>query len=759
MLRLAVREVFRRRLRAFLLALTVIISGSFMVAILILGDSLLAGLEMADVDQRILFGGQDGIEYVRNILLFFNFLAFVVGVFVIANTFWVILSQRAYELALLRVIGASKGQVFITVIWESLFVGLIGGLVSIACGIGLAQGFFSLSDALDWEVAHAGLRFSPLVFILPMTLALLITVGAAILPAIVASRRSPLASMTAVYGTVKNKHKLLLIFGLALAALGGLLQSLIFLSSAPDLSEGSLGPSSVQLFRMSILWAGQGFVFVGAALLAIPLAKWSAGFFRWLLRRSRLLSWRLAVNNIWRQPARTAFTANVLMIGIVLVATITVIASSVQLTIIDLVDRTRGSDWTLRAAVDQPEGEETPDWLWVPLGPEDVDPEKAQITPEILQNLSDSPATDSVMGVRFAFVSAEPAPGAEAPESDEDGAAGAVVEEVRLISQSEELLASVDGAVFVRLYDQAELSQESLANLEAGQVLVSENFLRFQADDLAVGDSISLSYDPQVSRWRAHPPTPGGEAEEAETTEEAGKEAVFVIGGIFQDFSFDLDFWGVGFLLSHESLQGFLGGENYSMAEFDNAAGYSHEETQQALEGFLADNQDLALSGKLHIINFVNLVIRWLVNIFRALLALAIIVAIIGVLNTLVLAVSERSREIGLLRAIGSSAATMRRTLALEAVFIATLGVVLGVGLALLFAWGSIEVSVNQPTGAAQASLADTGEEQVGRILFSIPWAELFLYYVVAIFLAWLASVVPAIKATRVKIVEALRSG
>ena len=764
MLRLAIREVFRRRLRAFLLALTVIVAGSFMVAILILGDSLVAGLQTANVDEAAFFGGEDGINSIRNILLFFDFLALLVGIFVIANTFWVILSQRAYELALLRVIGASRGQIFAAVIWEAWLVGVLGGVVSILCGIGLAQGFFSLSDALDWEVAHAGLRFSPWVFILPMMLATLITTAAAILPAIIASRRSPLASLTAVYGLVKNKHRLLLILGLVLAALGGLLQALIFFSASPAISDGPLA-SGVQFVRLAVLWVGQSLVFIAAALLAIPFAKWIAGFFRWLLRRSRFLSWRLAVNNIWRQPARTAFTANVLMIGIVLVAVITIIASSIQLTIIELVDRTRGSDWTLQAAAAEFESEEElPDWLPVQPNLDDTNPETARITPEILRQLSAVPATGSVLGVRFAPVSHSLEPTAtdrpirsnDRPVSPDFATFGG------------DQLASVDGAVFARLYDQVDLSREALANLDAGQVLVSEDYLRRrQIEGWAVGGSIELVYfgpeylsrfDFDTSYFTNGHEMPAAEPEEAAAAD-ATQMATFVIGGTFSDFSFGSGYWPPAFLVSHEAFDDFIAGENYNIAEFDNAGNRSHGETQQDLEDFLQANQDLALSSKLEIINLINLVIRWLVNIFRALLALAIIVAIIGVLNTLVLAVSERSREIGLLRALGSSAGTMRRTLAVEAVFIATLGVALGIGLALLFAWGSIEVFINQPIAAAGESLAEAGEEEAVSILFSIPWRELSLYYAVSVVLAWLASIVPALKATRIKIIEALRSG
>ena len=738
MLRLAIREIFRRRLRAFLLALTVIITGSFMAAVLILGDSLIAGLEAAEIDGEVFLGGELGITLIRNILLFFNFLAYLVGVFVIANTFWVILSQRSYELALLRVIGASKGQVFGIVIWEALLVGIFGGLASILCGIGLAQGFFSLSDALSWEVNHVGLRFSPWVFILPMTLSVFFTFLAAILPAALASRRPPLASLTAVYGLVKNKHRLLLLLGLILVTLGGLLQALILFSMPPAQELNVLAASGVQLVRSLVFWFGQILTFAGVAFLAIPIAKWLAGGLRRLLSRSRLLSWRLAANNIWRQPTRTAFTANVLMIGIVLVAVITVMASSLQFTIIDIVNRERASDWTLQAAVETEE--DLPDW--VPVFPNfaDDNPEAARITPAILQRLSEAEATDSVMGIRLAPVS-QPGAGAETYVTFND------------------YLVSVDGEVLARLYEKVDLSEKALANLNKSQVLVSEDYLQDQAEGFRVGDSITLAYDPnrqekRVDRFLEDPDFEIG----SETPSAEAAEATFVIGGTFSTFSFDSGYWPPAFLVSHDAFYDFIGSDNYNIVEFNSAEGYSHEEVQQSLEGFLQANEDLALGGKLDIIKSVNLVIRWMINIFRALLALAIIVAIVGVLNTLMLAVSERSREIGLLRAIGASAGIMRRTLAVEAVFIATLGVALGIGLALLFAWGSLEVFVNQPSAAAVESLGGEGEEGLTRILFSIPWKELSFYYLVAVFLAWLASIVPALRATRIKIIEALRS-
>ena len=574
-----------------------------------------------------------------------------------------------------------------------------------------------------------------------MTLSIFFTLLAAILPAALASRRPPLSSLTAVYGLVKNKHRLILLFGLILVALGGLLQALILFSAPPSQEIDVLAGGGVQIARSLVLWFGQILTFAGTAFLAIPIAKWLAGGLRRLLSRSRFLSGRLAVNNIWRQPTRTAFTANVLMIGIVMVAAITIMASSVQFTIIDFVNRNRTSDWTLQAAVETEE--DLPDWLPVLPNFADDNPEAARITPEILQQLAESKATDSVMGIRLAPVSQ---PGAEA----------------ETYVTFNDYLTSVDGEVFARLYEEkVDLTEKALANLDKGQVLVSEDYLKHQAEGVRVGDSITLAYDPNrpEEMFDKFLEEPNFEIT-GETLSEEAEEATFVIGGTFSAFSFDSGYWLPAFLVSHDAFYDFIGSDNYNTVEFNSAEGYSHEEAQQSLDGFLQANEDLALGGKLDFIQAINLVINVIVNIFRALLALAIVVAIVGVLNTLMLAVSERSREIGLLRAIGVSAGIMRRTLAVEAAFIATVGVALGIGLALLFAWGSLEVAFNQPVTAAIESLdGDESGEGLVLILFSIPWKELAFYYFVAVFLAWLASIAPALKATRVKIVEALRSG
>ncbi|WP_345893967.1 FtsX-like permease family protein [Nocardioides sp. TF02-7] len=120
------------------------------------------------------------------------------------------------------------------------------------------------------------------------------------------------------------------------------------------------------------------------------------------------------------------------------------------------------------------------------------------------------------------------------------------------------------------------------------------------------------------------------------------------------------------------------------------------------------------------------------------LLALAIVIAVIGIVNTLGLSVIERTREIGLLRAIGMSRAALRRMITLESVVIAVLGAVLGLVLGLL-----IGVLLRESLKDDLTSLG-------------LPLTQLVLFLAVAVVVGVLAAVVPAIRASRLNVLEAI---
>jgi putative ABC transport system permease protein len=131
--------------------------------------------------------------------------------------------------------------------------------------------------------------------------------------------------------------------------------------------------------------------------------------------------------------------------------------------------------------------------------------------------------------------------------------------------------------------------------------------------------------------------------------------------------------------------------------------------------------------------------IDWLLYMIYALLGLAVVIAVLGIINTLALSVIERTREIGLLRAVGLSRRQLRTMLRLESVAIALLGAVLGVVLGLGAGW------------ALQRSLADDGID-----VLSVPVAQLAVFVVLAGLVGVLAALWPGRRAARLDVLKAI---
>jgi putative ABC transport system permease protein len=128
-----------------------------------------------------------------------------------------------------------------------------------------------------------------------------------------------------------------------------------------------------------------------------------------------------------------------------------------------------------------------------------------------------------------------------------------------------------------------------------------------------------------------------------------------------------------------------------------------------------------------------------ILNIFVGLLLFSLLIALLGIINTLLLSVYERTRELGLLRAIGTSRVQIRRMIRGEAVVIAVLGSAVGLALGLL--WARIFV----------AALASSGFRT-----FAVPWLQLGGYSALAAASAVLASVIPAWRAGRLNVLDAI---
>jgi putative ABC transport system permease protein len=131
--------------------------------------------------------------------------------------------------------------------------------------------------------------------------------------------------------------------------------------------------------------------------------------------------------------------------------------------------------------------------------------------------------------------------------------------------------------------------------------------------------------------------------------------------------------------------------------------------------------------------------IDMLLNLLYVLLALSVVVSLFGMVNTLVLSVFERTREIGMLRAVGMSRRQVRRMVRQESVITALIGAALGLPLGLLLA------------GLLSAALSDQG------VAFEVPVASLIVFTIVALIAGVLAAIAPARRAARLDVLKALQ--
>jgi putative ABC transport system permease protein len=170
------------------------------------------------------------------------------------------------------------------------------------------------------------------------------------------------------------------------------------------------------------------------------------------------------------------------------------------------------------------------------------------------------------------------------------------------------------------------------------------------------------------------------------------------------------------------------------------AAGVSMGEARQAINRVLADFPTAELLTAEEFKGSVAGEINRTLNLVYVLLAMALVIAFFGVANTLALSVLERTREFGLLRAVGMYRAQVRSTVRWEAVLIALLGATLGTTIGIGFSWALVE------------ALRDQGIDQ-----WTVPVRELAVIVVLAAVAAVASAVVPARRASRLDVLDAIR--
>ena len=595
-------------------------------------DSVRRGLEpLLPAGYGLIEINDPGREIIIGLTAFvgvFVFLAILVAVFVIVNIFRIILSSQVRDLATLRLLGATRVQTLRRLLAESAIVALIVGILS----VGLAWLLITVALPLvnnRWDLELLGPNPSLWYWLVPILVGLGATLAGALLPAIVASRRRPVMALGQVVETPTPKKAIVrTIIG---ASLTGLSLSGLLLLPRLDLSSAGLAGFILFISGLGLL--------LGLALVSAGLARPFGFLLGWLGRPLGGVIWRLGAGNIGRQPARSAAVANSLLIGVSLITTVTILASSFRVAGQQLLDHYFPSDWLIAEEFDNN-----------PLSGlvDSVDYEQEQIDPELADRILASGLLEAPSAVRF---------GQRAGTIWSDAGPGV----------GGRWMLNVGG------FDPETIEQNFNYNFEpkavgdvlaAGQVLI----------DTGLTDSFDLGQKVRVD----YPAT--------------GYQADYIIGGTFVNGDYDL-------ILSNSQYLAATGKPGLTFIAGDSATGLSAAEARAGLEQLLADSPGLAVYDlRTDFKLLIDRVIDTVLNVLRGLLGLSLVVAVLGIFSTLVLSVRERQREIGALRAIGLTRLQTVGLIIFEGVAMALFGAALGLLAGWLGGFVVIELARKDPS-------------------------------------------------------------
>jgi putative ABC transport system permease protein len=591
------------------------------------GDQL-AAQSSADLKQAL--------GFFNKILLGFAGVALFVGVFLILNTFSIIVAQRTRELALMRALGAGRRQVIGSVLLEAVVIGLVAAALGLAAGVGVGAGLGKLFQSFGGGLDLAPVRVPLAAVLSSLIVGVLVTVVAAVLPALRAARIPPVAAMQEV-ATPDRPLTRLTVAGAVIGAAG-----------AATLGVGLYATSSLLLILTGVL-----VTFVGIALLT-PLISRPV-----VTGLGRLFSWsvpgRLGRLNSGRNPRRTAITAAALMVGIALVTGVTVVMQSAKTS----------------------------------LSAQAEDTIKAELIISGDQNGPRPPSFD-------------PAVLAEAQRLDGVRAAAAIWNDQALVDGKRTYVNAT--ADLARLADA--FGGPALPVLRADQIAVSTQ--EAAEHGWAVGSRLTV----QLAR---------------------GDAKAYTVAA-----TYDEDAMPGSYLLPAAATADF--GINQPVLGFVRLAdGVPVAEVLPRVKALLADSPEVSAADRSTFIQQQAGDFDTVITMVQVLLALAILIAVLGVVNTLALSVLERTRELGLLRAIGLSRGQTMRMVTVEAVVISVFGALLG-------------VVVGAGLGAAVVRALD-GDGITDLVL---PWASMGAYLVLAAVVGVLAAVLPSIKAARLNVLAAI---
>ncbi|WP_425832831.1 ABC transporter permease [Streptomyces fractus] len=607
--------------------------------------------EAADANASDVGSFMDVIKYA---LLGFAGIAFLVGIFLIINTFSMLVAQRTREIGLMRAIGSSRKQVNRSVLVEALLLGVVGSVVGVGAGVGLAIGLMKVMSAIGMDLSTDDLTVKWTTPAIGLLLGVVVTVLAAYLPARRAGKVSPMAALRDAGTPADVKAGAVrAVIGTVLTAGGG--YALYLATQADKASQGSLWLGA------GIVASLIGFVVVGPLLAGVVVRVISAV----LLRMFGSVG-RMAERNALRNPRRTGATGAALMIGLALVACLSVVGSSMVASATDQLDKSVGADFI-------------------------VEPSNGSITPQAAAALKKTTASGYVAHVtEVKYVKTTLTTPAGKKQKEELAAASpSYAQDLRREATSGELKAA---------YGKNAMS-------------VGSDFAK--KNHVEVGDTMTVAFD-------------HGRTTKLRVAAITSDDTVFDKGAMYTNIATAAQYVPADRL----PLNGMM---------FAKAADGRADQAYKALKASVTSDPTVKVKDQTDYKQTLKDQIGQLLNMIYGLLALAIIVAVLGVVNTLALSVVERTREIGLMRAIGLSRRQLRRMIRLESVVIAVFGALLGLGLGM--GWGA----------TAQKLLALEG---LG--VLEIPWPTIIGVFIASAFVGLFAALVPAFRAGRMNVLNAI---
>ncbi|QNQ90924.1 FtsX-like permease family protein [Corynebacterium poyangense] len=562
------------------------------------------------------------LQFVNYFLVSFGLVALLVGTFLIANTFSMIVAQRIKEFALLRALGATRRQITRSVVIEAAIVGFFGSILGVLGGIGLVAIIRAVLKAYGMPLPGSSLGITALSVFVPLVIGVVVTIASAWVPARRAGRVEPVEAMRVAEQESATSLWVRSIIGAVLLIFG------IIIALVPLGMEDSSTKTRAWMVGAGALSLILGF-FLASPAISLPLVP----------TLGRIIGapfgavGKLSATNARRHPRRTATTAFALTLGVALVTAIGAFGDTMKSTVEDMAKSSISADFVLS-------------------GPQQGNFPVPQGVSEDIKKIDeiDSVTTLSAVPLRVAGVSSHP-------------------------MGLSYVISGNPGKLF-------ELSIEDGVADSGDQpgVLIDQDLAHQQG--WKVGDKLPITTGVPPMWMASANPTAAGQI--------VGEVPII---GIYQPTTLLK-----GPVLNRASVAGIISDQSMQVQMVGVTAqpGVKHEDLRQKLEDTVADYLVVQVMDRDDMADVSAKSIDQMLNILYGLLALAVVIAILGIVNTLTLNVIERRREIGMLRAVGMKRPQVRRMITLEAVQIAIFGAVSGILIGAFLSWCFLKIMAGE---------------------------------------------------------------